>query len=438
MKNKTFWAAAGKGLAAMTVMLIVVLALVPASLAAKYKVLHRFYQISGQHSDGTSPYGGLVFDAAGNLYGTAFWGYGGGCMWHGCGSAFELTPNQDGTWAEQILFGFADWGPPGTWPASSLIFDAAGNLYGTAQQGGDTYACNSPYYATGCGVVFMLAPNPDVTWTESVPYTFTGGSDGAYPFAAVIFDSSGNLYGTAPGGGSYGYGVVFKLTKNTDGTWSESVLHQFTGEKDGANPYASLIFDAAGQLYGTTWAGGAYGFGTAFKLTPNTDGTWTEKVLHQFSNGADGANPHAGMVSDPAGNLYGTTANGGKYGLGNVFKLWLGSDGIWRRRWLHQFRGGKDGANPYASVALDAAGNLYGTTVNGGTYGVGTVFRLTLGTDGVWRERAMHHFKGQPARNPYAGVTLDAVGNLYGTTSGGNSDCSYYLNDCGAVFEITP
>lgn len=435
MKHKRFWAAVGNTLAAVTVAFVMTLVLaLGAGAQGKYRVLHRFNEVNG-HPDGAYPLGNLVLDAAGNLYGTTYWGYGGACQWHGCGSAFELTPNQDGSWTREIIFPFSDWGPPGAWPASSLIFDAAGNLYGTAEYGSATDCGIGP---CGGGVVYQLTPNAGGYWTENVLYTFSGGSDGGYPVAGLAFDTAGNLYGTTTGGGSYFYGVVFKLTKESDGSWTESVLHSFTGGKDGANPYAGLTIDAAGNLYGTTVTGGKLGFGNVFKMTLGSDGKWREFIVHPFSGGKDGANPYASLVLDAAGNLYGTTANGGSHGFGNAFKFMLGADGIWRERVLHQFAGGNDGANPYAGLVLDAAGNLYGTTANGGAHGFGTVFTLTLGSDGTWSEHVLHVFAGQPARTPYAGVILDAVGNLYGTTAGGSSDCNYYLNDCGAVFEIMP
>ena len=247
-----------------------------------------------------------------------------------------------------------------------------------------TVACpNMLYSGRGCGTVFRLVKSADGSWTETVLHTFTGDKGGSYPSAGVIFDPAGNLYGTAVGGGAYGYGVIFKLTPNQDGSWTEKVIHSFTGGKGGANPYATLIFDTAGNLYGTTVGGGIYGYGVVFTLTLNADGKWTENVLHQFTGGKDGANPYAGLVSD------------------------------------------KDG-------------NLYGATWAGGAYGYGTVFKLGLGLDGKWREHVLHAFAGQGARNPYAGVILDGAGNLYGTTAGGDQNCGNWINDCGAVFEITP
>jgi uncharacterized repeat protein (TIGR03803 family) len=253
----------------------------------------------------------------------------------------------------------------------TLVSDAAGNLYGTTFNGG--FVSNTAFCGTtseGCGVVFKLAPNPDGTWTEHVLHTFKGGSttDGGFPLAGVILDAAGNLYGTNTG-------VVFKLTPNPDGTWTEHVLHSFTGG-DGANPGAGVIFDAAGNLYGTTTYGGLSNVGVVFKLTHKSDGTWTEHVLYSFTGGGDGAYPWAGVILDATGNLYGTTYYGGvgNFGQGNgvVFELTRSASGGWSERVLHAFLG--YGANPYAGLLRGASGNLYGTA-SGGTSG-GLVFEI--------------------------------------------------------------
>ena len=222
-----------------------------------------------------------------------------------------------------------------------------------------------------------------------------GGTDGAKPYAGLIFDQEGNLYGTTEAGGDsnchsgkWGCGVVFKLSPNPDGSWTESVLHRFAG-KDGDNPRAGLIFDQGGSLYGTTQAGGnltdcnGSGCGVAFKLIPNSNGTWTETVLHRFTGGKDESIPYAGLTLDPAGNLLGTTRDGGIFsdcspnGCGVVFKLTPNANGSWAEKALHRFKGGKDGANPYASLIVDASGNLYGTTYGANTGIRGSVFEIT-------------------------------------------------------------
>ena len=271
---------------------------------------------------------------------------------------FELTPAGGGTWTEKVLYSFGN-GTDGTDPAAGLIFDAAGNLYGTTQTGGTHSG----------GMVFELTPAAGGTWTEKVLYNF-GGTDGDQPAAGLVFDAAGNLYGTTYVGGTSDKGTVFELTPAGGGTWTEKVLYNFNGTS-GAIPQAGLIFDAAGNLYSTTFAGGTYNLGTLFELTPAGGGTWTEQVLHSFGNGTDGSGPWAGLIFDAAGNLYGTTRYGGSYGGGTVFRLNAQGETL-----LYSFSGA-DGKNPIAGLALDAAGNLYGTTYLGGASSQGTAFEIT-------------------------------------------------------------
>jgi uncharacterized repeat protein (TIGR03803 family) len=325
--------------------------------------------------DGFTPRADLIFDGAGNLYGTTAYGgsFGGNCGSIGCGVVFKLTPNSDGTWTESVLCTFTGSGD-GVIPYGGLTFHAAGNLYGTTLEGGNLSDCGG----YGCGVVFKLTPNSDGTWTEKVLYSFTGGKDGGNPQADLIFDAAGkNLYGTTDGGGNpnceskAGCGVVFELSPNTDGSWREKVLHRFI-VKGGAYPQGALIFDPTGNLYGTTQVASTGVNGLVFKLTPNADGSWTESVLHRFTSSKDGAFPFAGLIFDGAGNLYGTTAYGGNLncqggsGCGVVFELVPKSDGSWTESLLHVFQG-RPAANTYGgSLVLDKAGNLYGTTSNCG------------------------------------------------------------------------
>ena len=331
--------------------------------AGTYNILHLFTWAKG-------PIGNLIFDTAGNLYGTTGGGGSAKCD-HGCGTVWTLARNPKGTWTVSILHAFD--GADGALPYAGVIFDAAGNLYGTTLYGGAFSTRTCP---DGCGVVFKLAPNPDGTWTESVLHSFTGGADGEEPSAGVIFDTAGNLYGTTGGGGAHSYGVVFKLAPSSDGTWTESVLYSFTGGADGGQPQAGVIFDAAGNLYGTTFYDGAYGYyGVVFKLTPSPDGTWTESVLHSFTGGADGCFPLAGLIFDAAGNLYGTTYQGGADGYGVVFKLKPSSSG-WSETVLHTFIG--FGRDPAGGVIFDPGGNLYGTAGNGNhAFDFGLVFEIT-------------------------------------------------------------
>src|SRR5271167_2273777 len=381
------------------------------------------YSFCSQRSctDGETPGAGLIFDAAGNLYGTTS---GGGTGTY-FGTVFELTPTAGGGWMEQVLHSFN--GGDGYWPFAGLIFDAAGNLYGTTYVGG----------AYGEGTVFELTPAAGGGWTERVLYSFCSQrscTDGETPGAGLIFDAAGNLYGTTSGGGTGTYfGTVFELTPTAGGGWMEQVLHSFNGG-DGYWPFAGLIFDAAGNLYGTTYVGGAYGEGTVFELTPAAGGGWTEQVLYNFKhNGTDGYNPEAGLIFDKNGNLYSTTLAGGTYGEGTVFELRPTAGGDWTEEVLHSFGNGTDGYQPAGSLMFDAAGNLYGTTYGGGTYGYGTVFELTPTAGGGWTEKVLHSFgNGPDGYYPYAGLIFDAAGNLYSTTHGGGT------YGYGTVFELTP
>jgi uncharacterized repeat protein (TIGR03803 family) len=312
----------------------------------------------------------------------------------------------------------------GAGPTGNLTFDAAGNLYGTTFEGGGS-ACGG----RGCGVVWKLRPNPKGTWTVSILHVFTG-ADGANPYlAGLTFDAAGNLYGTTSNGGTDGRGVVFKLAPNPDGTWTESVLHSFTGA-DGNAPQSALIFDAAGNLYSTTDGGGADQEGVVFKLTPNSDGTWTENVLYSFTGYGDGSNPNAPVIFDAAGNLYGTTFAGGGEESGVAFKLAPNPDGTWTESVIYSFF---VYVYPKVGLIVDAAGNLYGTAGYGEGYYHGVVYELKPNPDGTWTYSVLYGFTGHAdGGNPSAGLIFDVIGNLYSTTFGGG-----YAN-YGVVFKLTP
>jgi len=295
----------------------------------------------------------------------------------------------------------------------------------------------------------MLPTGAGAASTYKTLHEFKG-PDGANPYAGLVFDTGGNLYGTTQGGGVHNSGTVFKLKPNADGSWTESVLHNFCSLAncaDGFDPTASLTFDAAGNLYGTAQQGGnaacAQGCGVVFKLTPNSNGSWTESVLHTF-NVADGAFPTSGLIFDSAGNLYGTTFNGGTFDAGTAFKLAPNADRTWTESVLYNFCNlSTCGYNPDASLVFDGAGNLYGTTHGGGSAVCvcGTVFKLTPNSDGSWTESVLYLFNGTDGAYPAAGLIFDTEGNLYGTTSyGGISSCSSPngLYTCGTVFELTP
>jgi uncharacterized repeat protein (TIGR03803 family) len=227
---------------------------------------------------------------------------------------------------------------------------------------------------------------------------------------------------------------VFELSPRQGGGWTETLLHNFNNNgRDGVNPQAGLIIDDAGNLYGTTYRGGIYNSGTAFELSPQQGGGWTEKVLHSFGHGSDGITPDANLTIDAAGNLYGTTYNGGIHGRGTVFELTPREGGGWTETVLHSFGNGSDGANPYAGLIIDANGNLYGTTLAGGIHTAGTAFELSPRQGGGWTETILHSFgNGTDGNSPYAGLIFDASGNLYGTTLEGG------IHSYGVVFEITP
>jgi uncharacterized repeat protein (TIGR03803 family) len=299
--------------------------------------------------------------------------------------------------------------------------------------------------ARGNGTVFKLAPNADGSWTKNVLYNFSGREDGGSPYASLIFDQTGNLYGTTADGGTMSLGTVFKLTPNADGSWTETVIYSFLGREDGGSPLAGLILDSAGNLYGTTFYDGD--FTTAFELMPNADGSWTEKVLHVFQNGSDGSQSSAGLIFDQAGNLYGTTAYGGGSSscnlntCGVVFELTPNQDGTWTENLLYRFTGGKDGGNPFGGLIFDQAGNLYGTTEFGGNCGAvgcGVVFKLTRQADGSWAESVPYSFSGRDGDHPLASLISDADGNLYGTTVGARSGPCVAAYGCGVVFRLTP
>jgi uncharacterized repeat protein (TIGR03803 family) len=336
-------------------------------------------------ADGSDPLGNLILDGTGNLYGTTASGgmVGGPCQSFGCGTVFEWTAS--GTL--KTLYNFS--GPPdGEDPMDGLIRDSKGNLYGTTAYGGNTGGtCGT----NGCGTVFELV-KAGSAYTEKVLYAFKGGTDGAYPGSGLVRDAAGDLYGTTPRGGGSGCsswsppgcGTVFKLTS----AGNEEVLYSFTGNADGGMPSASLILDGAGNLYGTTEDGGNFegecadlGCGVVFEVTP----AGQEVVLYSFKGGDDGESPMGPLVADGKGNLYGTTSTGG------------------------------DVSNIRCTVQENGCGVVFELTEKGSL-------------------RTIYTFKGDPADGqlPIAGLVRDKQGNLYGTTDGGGP------SDDGTVFKVTP
>jgi uncharacterized repeat protein (TIGR03803 family) len=322
-----------------------------------YNLLHDF---SDWHQDGGSPNGGLAFDQAGNLYGTA-----GGGGTNDEGTIFELTPGSGG-WGLSVLYDFGTRSGDGSSPRSGLAMDDFGDLYGIAG-----------------AVLFQLVPGPS-GWTENTLYTFCPPpcSSGSVPWAAPILDKHRNLYGTTEQGGYSNCGVVYELKHISGGDWKEHVLYRFRCGSDGADPSGSLIFDSSGNLYGTAASGciGQGGCSAVFKLTPKPGGGWTESVLHKFVVEKDGIIPTGNIVFDKAGNLYGITIAGGtgncSGGCGVIYKLTPSAHGKWKYSVLHRFQG-PDGVNPAGGLIIDSKGHLYGGTPQGGLYGGGVVFQMT-------------------------------------------------------------
>jgi len=412
-----FWTAASKVLAVTTATLIMALTLAPGAWAASTQKV--LYSFTGG-SDGSQPRQGLIFDHAGNLYGTTSEG---GAYGHG--TVFQLTLNLDGSWTERVLYSFTG-GSDGDFPEwGGLAFDTANDLYGTTVLGGDYNE----------GTLFELSPNSDGTWTESVLYQFTGKNDGGGPDTTPIFDALGNLYATTTHGGAYGCGTAFKMTPGSNNQWTYQVIQQ--GGPSACSPWVGLTPDTSGALYGTTRDGGYYCYqgdcGAVFQLTPTSDGKWTYKVLHRFTGGKAGADPSVNrLVFDGQGNLFGVL-EGSAYGYGLVYKLapTAGGKGV-TYQVLYRFKGQPDGDKPLGGMIFDAAGNLYGPTRAGGAYGYGVVYKLTPNQDGRWTESVIHDFSGSDGANPAMSLISDPAGNFYGITTAGGA------YGAGTVYEITP
>jgi uncharacterized repeat protein (TIGR03803 family) len=368
----------------------------------------------------------VLADGHGGLYGTTI---AGGAFNQGC--VFHLLRGSDGAWIETVLYSFS--GPDGNSPDSSLILDPAGNLYGTTAGGG--------LYSGG--VAFELTPSSTLPWTETVLHNFGNGTDGSDPQAELVFDSSGNLYGTTQfGGASGGFengGTVYRLSPGSAG-WTETVLYSFPlsySGPDGDLPAGTVVIDKAGNLYGVTQAGGFYGYGTVYELTPSSDGTYKERIIHSF-NLTNGSLPDATLVFDAAGNLYGATMFGGDRnlcqpsGCGTVFRLQRNPDKTWSETVLRALKT-EDGWCAVGPIAFDSTGNLYAAAQCGGASSWGSVFELMPSSTAPWPERVIHSFTNSPdGASPYAGVIVDSAGHLFGTTIKGGSANS------GTVFEIAP
>jgi len=417
----------------LTLVLLLASALVPAQ-ARIFKVLHTFHSGKGPQF----PSGRLVLDADGNLYGIAGGGKGTCFVKNNlCGTVFKMNKSGKLVW----VYSFS--GPDGDEPYGGLLRDASGNLFGVTIAGGvNTKACLVDSFRV-CGVVFKLDPTGK---KETVLHKFTNNPDGEEPESLLIEDSIGNLYGTTLGGGS-DFGTVFKVSPEG----KETVLYTFPWPNYayGAFPYVGVIGDSAGNLYGTTADGGEFDYGTVYEL----DSTSKETVLYSFEGESDGKFPSLGasLIRDPEGNLYGTTQLGGNEqvndcdgdeGCGVVFKVSPNSDGTWTDTTLYEFCSQSnctDGWYPAGGLVRDAAGNLYGTTYRGGfsqSDCCGVVFKL----DTTGKSTVLHTFTGgADGSYPQAGLVRDAAGNIYGSaSSGGDLNCQPSYGGCGVVFRITP
>lgn len=389
--------------------------------AQTYHIIHNF--TGGQ--DGSSPFTGLTIDAGGNLYGTTFSG-----GTNRSGTVFSLDSSGSG-WILNPLYSFAG-GSDGAGPVARLVVGPDGALYGSTSAGGGGNCVNYSGYS-GCGTVYELRPplrspaSAIVYWASNVLYRFSG-NDGGYPQGDLTFDRSGNIYGTTINGGSAGWGVVYSLTR-TNGGWTQDLLYQVQNDGDGQYAWGGVVFDPAGNLYGVFSQNGPGGYGAVYKLTPSGH-SWTESTVHGFTyHGNDGATPQGGLISDSAGNLYGTTVHDSTGG-GTVFEL-TPSGGNWSFDFLYGLTGGID-LGPYDKLVMDRAGNLYGTTFADGQYGYGSVFKLTRSGNG-WTYTSLHDFRGgSDGSNPMCSLVLDASGNVYGTASGGGA------NNGGLIFQIAP
>jgi hypothetical protein len=371
------------------------------------------FRFNGEN--GSQPQAGLVAGANGHLYGTASVGGNRSCHFRGCGVVFELAPNSSGGWTEKVIHFFTGGTSDTSVPTTDLIFDTKGNLFG-ATGSNDNY-----------GAVYELSPGTGGTWTEKVIYQF---NNQAYePGAHLAFDSQGNLYGSLIQTFN-GNGAVFQLSPQSDGTWKETLIHSFTRTNgDGATPDGGVVIDAKGNIYGATSVAGLSNYGIVYELSPNGSGGFSESILFTFTGQSTGQNPSAPLTIDANGNLFGTTT-------GLVFEL-SPSGGKWNETVLYSFGGSPDGARA-SGVVFDAKGNLYSTTQCGGSGcnnpGCGIVFELSPQSGGSWKETILYNFESATdGSQSVAGVLIDSTGNIYGTTQYGGTRLGN-----GTVFEIQP
>jgi uncharacterized repeat protein (TIGR03803 family) len=428
---------------ASILVLVCILAVAPAS-AQTFAVIYNFTMEQGFFVNSR-----LAIDRGGNLYGTSTTGANGGsnCEPDGCGEVFKLSRRNSPVWVLTPLHVFTGGSGDGRGPTDGVIMGANGTLYGTTAQGGGLGLCNllGQY---GCGTVYKLAPPATVCktalcpWMITLLYRFSGEADGGLPYGGVIFDAAGDMFGTTLTGGNTGVncvyegngcGVVFELSPSSGG-WTENALYNFAGSpSDAGAPEAGVTFDSNGDLFGAATLGGNNNKGAVYELTPSGSG-WSENVIYNFQGENDGLSPVGGLIMDQAGNLYGTTPQGGSGQGGTVFEL-TPSGESWTFTTLYSFYNadGQNGAfGPYDRLTMDAGGNLYGTTNQDGAYGCGNVFKLTPSGNG-WTYASLYDFTCG-ADGGYAGwgVTFDNDGNLYGVAGVGGK------YGWGVAWEITP
>lgn len=384
--------------------------------AVKASTTEVIYSFAGEE-DGEYCDTDVAVDAQGNLYGTSVLGgeFGGGTVW-------ELSP-VGGGWVHTVLYSFTG-GADGGEPYKGVTLDSAGNLYGTAVTGG-AGSCEG-----GCGVTYKLTKSGN-TWTQRVIHSFSGGADGSGPGSRIALDKRGNVYGMTPTGGADGLGTIYQLRPKPNGNFGLRVIHTFTGGADGSSGSAGKLVLRGGHIYGAATSGGTNGSGAVFELTPTSVGEWDLKTLYSFQGVPDGVFPYGALLFDSAGNIFGTTYYGGTAGLGAIYKLTPTVAGEWTETVLYSFQSGTDGNSSISNLVSDAAGNLYGTTSEGGL-GSGTIFELSPQPNDNWTESIPHSFQGSPdGAFPYAGM-VGSGAIFYGATVHGG------VNGDGAIYKFTP
>ena len=418
---------------------LAVAALASAAHASQYQVLYTFHGFPA--GDGANPHAAPIMSSNGNLYGTT---EAGGSS--GCGVVYQLHKSRNGTWKETILYIFT-CGDDGAYADGGVIMDKAGNLYGGTSLGG-TGACYLFGTRIGCGAVYKLSPDKQGTWVETTLYSWPAPSiDYDGPLASLTLDASGTLYGTTSSDNpcTTNWGSVFQI-QPADGNWKERDIHRFCGQGYGGRRpgYGALVFDPAGNLYGTASEGGrGTDQGVVFKLSPSGAGKWTFTKIHQFTQG-EGGTLEGGLTLDAAGNLYGAELYGGLSNFGAIFELSPRASGKWHESVLYTFiGGGADGQNPWQNPVFDSGGNLFGTTQQGGEaqycVNCGVIYELVPQGGGQWSESVVYSFGSQPniadGSDPIGGLTRGDDGSFYGTTyQSGDPSCG----GCGVVYQFTP